>query len=116
MSAPHPIDTAVAQGERRRAPRYNVRVPVELQPENMVEPLHIDTTDLSRHGCSAAIVPPLSVGTRVGVALSFRGKSVRVRGCVVTRHPQFGNGIMFLRFEEDGEEQLRKYLDSIRGD
>jgi hypothetical protein len=116
VSLPESHKPMVAQEERRRYPRYNVRIPVQLQPEGAAEPLHLDTTDLSRNGCCVAIAHPLSVGTRVAVVLSFPENQARVRGCVITRHPQFGNGIMFLRFEEDGEEHLRKYLNSIRGE
>jgi len=116
VSAPQQPEATIAQEERRRYPRYDVRVRVELQAEDATEPLFLDTTDISRNGCCVAIAPPLFAGTRVSVGLSLRDKQVRVRGCIVTRHPQFGNGIMFLRFEGDGEEQLRKYLDTIRGD
>jgi hypothetical protein len=32
---------------------------------------------------------------------------------VVTHHPQFGNGIKFLEFEDDGKKVLAQYLDAI---
>jgi hypothetical protein len=31
----------------------------------------------------------------------------------VTRHPQFGNGIMFLEFEGGGERLLGRYLEAV---
>jgi hypothetical protein len=40
-------------------------------------------------------------------------RPVRMRGRVVTHHPQFGNGIKFLEFEDDGKKVLAQYLDAI---
>jgi hypothetical protein len=39
--------------------------------------------------------------------------SLVIHGRVVTRHPQFGNGIMFVEFEGDGEQLLKRYLDGV---
>ncbi len=36
-----------------------------------------------------------------------------IRGRVVTHHPQFGNGIMFVEFEGPAEQLLNRYLDAI---
>jgi hypothetical protein len=38
-----------------------------------------------------------------------------VRGLVVTRHPSFGNGIMFMDFEGDGEQVLHRYMNKLIG-
>jgi hypothetical protein len=34
---------------------------------------------------------------------------------VVTRHPSFGNGIMFLDFEGEGGQVLNRYVDKLIG-
>jgi PilZ domain len=106
---------SVAQAERRLYPRYNIRIPITIQGETAPDSLHLETSDISRNGCCALAPEPLPVGTRVRVVLQL-ATPVAVRGCVITRHPDFGNGIMFLAFEGDGETQLRHYLESIRGD
>jgi hypothetical protein len=36
-----------------------------------------------------------------------------VQGRVVTCHPQYGNGIMFEKFEGEAEQLLGRYLDGI---
>ena len=101
------------QPERRRYPRYTVHVQVELRQEGSEVPLRLETTDLSRNGCYVQLLMPLPVGLKVQATLWLDGYPVVIRGNVVTRHPQFGNGIMFLEFEADAEPQLGRYLDAI---
>ena len=103
----------LAHPERRRYPRYTVHVQVELRQEGNDVPMHLETTDLSRNGCYVQLLIPLSVGIRVQATLWLDGYPVVIRGRVVTRHPQFGNGIMFLEFEADAEQQLSTYLEAI---
>jgi len=118
MSQPdkQPPEPAVAQGERRAYPRYSAHVQLELREEGNDVPMRLSTTDLSRNGCYVEMIAPLAVGVRVQATLWLGEKRVRVRGCVVTRHPQFGNGIMFLVFEDDGQQTLRTFLEQLRAD
>ena len=118
MSQPdkQPPDPAVAQEERRAHPRHSVQVQVELRQEGSDVPMRLTTTDLSRNGCYVELIAPLSVGIRVKATLWLGEQCVRVRGCVVTRHPQYGNGIMFLIFEDDGQQILRTFLEKLRAD
>jgi hypothetical protein len=99
--------------DRRRYRRYSVQVQIELRPEDSDVPLRLETTDLSRGGCYIQLMMTVPVGTHVGATLWLGDSPVRVRGRVVTRHPQFGNGIMFLEFEGQGEQILARYLDAI---
>lgn len=103
---------ATPQIERRRYPRYPAQVQIELQEKGKDVPLRMETTDLSRGGCYVQLVSALQVGTYVNSTLWIDGSPVRVRGRVVTRHPQYGNGIMFLEFQGEGEQQLSRYLDA----
>jgi hypothetical protein len=98
---------------QRRHPRYTVHIPIELRPEGQDAPMRIETTDLSRNGCYIQLLIPLSVGIRVQATLWLEGHPIVVRGRVVTRHPQFGNGIMFLEYESDAEQKLTSYLDAV---
>ena len=115
MSVPdyQPAASPQPQPERRRYPRYTVHVQIELCQEGSDVPMSLETTDLSRNGCYVQVLIPLSVGIRVQATLWLDGSPVVVGGRVVTRHPQFGNGIMFLEFEADAEQQLSRYLDAI---
>jgi len=110
-----PSGAAAPQVERRHFPRYSVNVQVELRQQDCDVPLRLETTDLSRGGCYVQLMMPLPLGVYVNATLWVADNTIRVRGRVVTRHPQFGNGIMFLEFEGNGEQLLARYLDAIVG-
>jgi len=99
--------------DRRQNPRYTVQVPIEIHPEGSVVPTRLETTDLSRGGCYIQAITPLPVGIRVQATLWLADDPIVIRGRIVTRHPQFGNGIMFVDFEDRGEVVLNRYLDAI---
>ncbi len=71
------------------------------------------TTDLSRGGCYVELLLQFPVGARLRATLWLDQQPIVVRGLVVTRHPQFGNGIMFVEFEGQSEQLLGRYLDAI---
>ena len=106
----------VAQSERRAHRRYAVQVEIELKRDDDPVPMRLVTTDLSRNGCYVEMMMPLPVGVRIHAVLWLGEKVVRVRGCIVTRHPQYGNGIMFLAFQDDGQKELRAFLAHLRSD
>lgn len=103
----------VAPPERRRYPRYSVQVQIELREDGSDVPIRANTTDLSRGGCYVELMMPLPVGTNITATLWVNNCSVRMRGRVATRHPQFGNGIKFFEFKDSGQKVLAQYLDAI---
>jgi len=103
----------VAPPDRRRHPRYSVQVQIELREDGNDVPMRANTTDLSRGGCYVELMMTLPVGTNVTATLWVSNCSLRMQGRVVTRHPQFGNGIKFLEFKDGGEKVLAQYLDAI---
>jgi len=103
----------VAPPDRRRYPRYSVQIQIELREDGSDVPIRTNTTDLSRGGCYVELMMPLPVGTHITATLWVSNCSVRTRGRVATRHPQFGNGIKFLEFKDTGEKVLAQYLDAI---
>jgi hypothetical protein len=115
MNSPNaqPSNLAVTEEDRRRHPRYSVQVQIEIHQDGSDVPMRLETTDLSRGGCYIQLMIPLSVGIRLQATLWLDGYPVVVRGLVVTRHPEFGNGIMFVEFEGQGEQLLHRYLDAI---
>jgi hypothetical protein len=108
-----PALTTALTPDDRRHPRYTVQVQIEIHPEGSPVPTRLETTDLSRSGCYIQMLTPLPVGLRVQATLWLAGSAIVVRGRVVTRHPQFGNGIMFVDFEDQAEVLLNRYLDAI---
>jgi len=115
MNSPDAKSAAAAstKPDRRRHPRFTVQVQVELRQEGSDVPLRIVTTDLSRGGCYVQMLTQLPLAARVQATLWLDACPIVIRGVVVTRHPQFGNGIMFVEFEGQAEQLLTRYLDAI---
>ena len=107
------MPAAPAAPDRRHYPRYSVHVQIEIHQEDNDVPMRLETTDISRGGCYIQLMIPLQVGVRLQATLWLDGVPIIVRGLVVTRHPQFGNGIMFVEFKEGDERLLQRYLDGI---
>jgi hypothetical protein len=105
--------SAVTAQDRRHHPRYTVQVQIEIHKEGIDVPMRLATTDLSSGGCYIQLLIPFSVGSRVQATLWLDEYPIVVRGLVVTCHPQFGNGIMFVDFEGQGKQLLKRYLDAI---
>jgi hypothetical protein len=97
--------------DRRRNPRYTVNVQIEIRPEDSDVPMRVETTDLSRGGCYVEVMIPFLLSMRMEATLWLDGNPIVVRGVVVTRHPQYGNGIMFVEFRGSGELILAQYLE-----
>jgi hypothetical protein len=120
VNSPNPSDTqhstaALNEPDRRRHARYTVKVPIEIlrETEDSDIPVRCETTDLSRGGCYIRLAVPLPVGIRLHATLWLDGYPIVIRGLIVTRHPEFGNGIMFVDFEGQGEALLTRYLEGI---
>ena len=99
--------------ERRAHPRLTLQVQIELRVDGEEVPFRLETSDLSKGGCYIQTMMPLSEGTYLHLTMWINDSPVRVRAKVVTRHPQFGNGIMFLEFQGDGKRILDRYLDAL---
>ena len=111
----HHFAPAVTPVERRSHPRFTVQVQIELREEGKDVPIRTETSDLSRGGCYVQLNLTLSLGTYVTGKFWLDDSPVNFRARVVTCHPQFGNGIMFLQFGGNGEQVLTRYLEAIAG-
>lgn len=110
---PQPSTSTPLERERRRYPRQTVQVQVEIHQEGSDIPLRLETSDLSRGGCYIQLMMPLPVAARLRIKLWLDGQPIVVLGRIVTRHPRFGNGIMFMDYEGQAEVLLNRYLDAI---
>jgi hypothetical protein len=108
-----PFTGITLQAERRSHPRFALQVQLELHEEGSDVPIRLTTTDLSRGGCYVQTNMPLAVGIRVYLRLWLGHTALRIKGRIVTSHPQFGNGIMFIEYEGDGQKVLADYLDAV---
>ena len=116
-SANQPVRSAVTgadtNNDRRSHPRFTVKVQLELRQEGDDIPIRTETADLSHGGCYVQLSLTLALGTNLRGRLWLDGAAVQFQGRVVTTHPQFGNGIIFLQLEGNGEQLLAGYLDAI---
>jgi len=112
-TANQPLPSASAPADRRASPRFAVQVQIELHEAGSDVPIRTETSDLSRGGCYVQLNLTLTLGTYLHGKLWLDGSPVPFGGRVVTCHPQFGNGIMFLEFEGDGDQILARYLDAL---
>jgi hypothetical protein len=75
--------------------------------------MRLQTTDLSRGGFYVELRNQFAVGMSLAATLWIDDTSIDVRGVVVTRHPEFGNGVMFTEFKNGAERLLNRYLDNL---
>lgn len=115
MDSPNlqPAAPLLTERDRRFYRRYTVQVQIELRQEGSEVPIRLATTDLSRGGCYIELIMPFPVGTRIQATLWLDGHPIVIQGRVVTCHPQYGNGMMFEKFEGQAEQLLHQYLDAI---
>jgi len=107
-----PAVSTLTEPDRRRHARYTVQVEIEILQDGTDVPLRLKTTDLSRGGCYVQLMTPFPVGLRLHATLWLDGYPISIRGLVVTRHPQFGNGIMFVDIEGQGDALLKRHLEA----
>ena len=104
-------EPSILHAERRRYPRTQIAVQIEIRPEGLDVPMRLETSDLSVGGCYVEMALTLDVGTRLDIVLWLDGQKVSTRGVVVTRHPQFGNGIEFVGMFSESFRRLHAFLD-----
>jgi len=106
------VQQSALLAERRRHPRVQIAVQIEIRPAGMDVPMRLETTDLSVGGCYVEMAMTLDVGNKLDIVLWLDGQKLSTRGVVVTRHAQFGNGIEFVGMFSDSERRLRCFLDA----
>ena len=102
-----------SQPERRRYPRRTTAIQLELRPEGSTAPIHAETTDICAIGCYVEMSITLEVGSRVSIVLWLGDEKLIAEGKVITRHPQFGNGIELSGLPEESRAKLAHYLETI---
>ena len=98
--------------DRRRSPRLSISVQVELREEGSATPTRVETADLSTGGMYVQMLLAFEIGTRLEIVLWLAGQKHCVQGVVVTKHPQFGNGIEFTHMASDSTAALIAFVDS----
>jgi c-di-GMP-binding flagellar brake protein YcgR len=103
-------DTHTSHGpERRRYPRVNVQIPVELTAPGGA-PLRTATQEISLCGCYIESLYTMDKGTKLSVALSLKDQVISCNAVVAARHPQVGNGIDFIDMDPDDRLKLNRHI------
>jgi hypothetical protein len=113
MSAPAIQPAYRAEDEKRKYPRFRVNLEIELNIDGQAAPLRTHTSDVGLGGCYVEMLFTLPVGSRLDLTLWLGREKWRSRAEVVTRDPQFGNGIRFLNLEDDKRVRLGQFLDTL---
>jgi len=99
---------------QRRFPRVSVSVPAEARHLLEDFPRRGQITNVSEGGCYIEMVQTLEPPAGIDVVLWLDDKKIRARAEVVTRHPNLGNGIRFVRMPEEDKTKLREFLESAQ--
>jgi c-di-GMP-binding flagellar brake protein YcgR len=103
------INSAVL--ERRQFQRLPVALQIELRVQGDSVPLRLQTSDVSAGGCYLEMMFTYEVGTLLDINLWLGHQRLSVRGRVVTRHPQFGNGVEFHDLSDVAKDRLQQLLE-----
>jgi c-di-GMP-binding flagellar brake protein YcgR len=98
--------------ERREHSRVNACVQIELRQDGSPAVIRTKTSDISPGGCYVEMMFTLETGSKLHLVLWINGEKLRCKGVVMTRHPQFGNGIQFLDMSVEDRHRLRNLLQS----
>ena len=108
----------MSTSERRRTPRFKMRVPLRVHPTNTAadSPDRVNSRDISASGVSFATNKPVAVGQAIQLQLrmprripgtpsgecSFTGRVVRVDSANGSRKGAIQVGVQFLYYEPQG--------------
>ncbi len=95
--------------ERRRYPRIKAKLPVELRCA-AAAPMRTATDEISLCGCYIEAMFTLEMGTRLHLAFSWNQYTIEAEGIVVTKYPQVGNGIDFIKMAPHDRLLLSQYI------
>jgi hypothetical protein len=97
----------------RQHPRFRANLAIELRRKGSPMPVRGQTADISQGGCYVEIMLTQQVSTELDITLWVGEKKICATGVVVSRHPNFGNGIKFVFLDEEGKRLLSDYLGQL---
>ena len=99
--------------EKRRFPRYQVGLAIELRPEGAPAPSRTQTSEVSLGGCYVETNFTLALGTKLHVNFWVHDEKLSTDAMIVTNHPGFGNGMRFENLSREDLEKLKRFLDTL---
>ena len=98
--------------ERRRYPRINAKVPVELKCSGAAS-LRTATDEISLCGCYIESMFTMDVGTKLEIVFSLEGARIGAQAVVATKYPQVGNGFDFVEMSPEDRLRLSDFISSL---
>jgi len=96
--------------ERRRFPRVQSAVAIELRHAGSTAPLRVTTSEISLSGCYVESMFTLDVGTPLEIVMWVDGQKIMAKGVVATKYPQVGNGIDLKEMKAEDRGKLEAFL------
>jgi len=97
----------------RQHPRFRANLAIELRRTGSATPVRGQTADISLGGCYVEIMLTQQVSTELAITLWIGDKKACAKGVVVSRHPNFGNGIKFTTLDDEARGLLQEYVESL---
>jgi PilZ domain len=106
----------MTQSERRRYPRRECELTVQVRFSGQTEPLEATVADICLGGCYISTVSPPPAGTTVLLCFNGAGEGATVAGRTVTCMPGSGMGIEFTgAVDADSDERLQALIERLNG-
>jgi hypothetical protein len=96
--------------ERRRHPRLQTQVPLELHYPGSSAPLRATASEISLTGCYIETMFTLPAGTKLEMVLWVGGEKLLANGVIATCYPQVGNGIDITEMTAEDRAKLGDFL------
>ena len=97
---------------RRRNPRYECEIAVELRMRGGEIPMWVTATDISAGGCRVQVPHAVASGTEVSLAMWLDFEKVWMHGTVTHSLYGCGTGIGFGQLQNSAQQRLAKLLES----
>jgi hypothetical protein len=101
---------AVAEQDRRSAPRIMLVASVEAEEVTNGISLSARTSDVSVHGCYLDTINPLPPGTRIRVHLTKGYETFHSLGVVVYAHQGMGMGVAFMEISPEARQIVQGWI------
>jgi hypothetical protein len=98
---------------RRRFPRYQTGIAVELWPDGATVASRTQTSEISVGGCYIEMNFTYPAGAHLKIGLWVGDEKVTTDAKVITHDFGFGNGISFLNMSEPDQVKLKQHLDTL---
>ncbi|MGZ4814832.1 MAG: PilZ domain-containing protein [Terriglobales bacterium] len=105
----------VSKPERRKHPRYQCALPVEIRQPGASFPSQGQTTDVCLGGCYISTRFNLTVGSEVELKIWVGDIGLKMNAIVRTSDPGVGNGMEFVGLDEQGAKTLADYFAKLEG-